>query len=1053
MYNSTTANVIRNVPKINGSETENLPQYLTQIYARIVSIRRRLNGSKIMSKRLLNDIVELRKLATNLESLTVLTKDNSKRTSAAFVAATANNLLQLTNDKDDLEVVNNLEKESIPSWISSILLFLIGDSPADAAEIAGRINVSFQDSIKTQLAEAIIFIAKGELSLIIAINIIDKQYGENDDDLEAEDYLWRLLLLGLKQMAGQLLGTTDRENNYFQNVIDLSVTEVNFYDLKIKSCYSGPYHLAMMLNILQDHLLSRGVINVDPPKKIDPLDWIPFLQKLASSRPYLWENHFDAVKTGFLNYGNSAVLTFPTGAGKTTIAELKIASTIMSHKSVLYLVPTHALEDQINRDLAILFENLGSEFMEIGGEFTDFDSEGLGKINVMTPERCLTLLAMNPEHFKEIGLIVFDEFHLVNSRVERLDKRSLDAMYCLLRLLGLLPAADYLLISAMVENGNEIASWISNITGRNCEAFTSNWKPTRQLQGCLVYRNEDIKSLKEQILEARKKKLKGGPPAELKRNMSITAHQIFSLRNIWDSNRPNDFFIRKLFNKKVRLELNNFWKLTPNRNQVAAELAAHFIKAGMKTLIFVNNPISAKSTARNLNELLNERVLDLDIFFKSNSRNINRLEKELGQLKYSFFDTGKQVAAHHGLLLPIERQLNEALFKTKDGIHAIVATATLAQGINLPAEVVIIAGDDRFDEDTNYSEHLLAHEILNAAGRAGRAGMAAQGIVILVPGQIITFENKIEAPAAWKSLQKRVFSKSDQCLTIVDPLIQFLDEVTNWQEDQPLSQDLNSLMLRLNKDETEATSIKTIFNNSFAAYKAQQNEDLFFSVKVDELIKRRDTLQKNQNVENWVEEISLKTGINPIVLQLLGTHLDSMNLEELLSFSVQEWIVWYFSWLENNELAVSEIFPDKRAIAQIARALGLKVSNFEFIEVVKRISNIVPIIIAFINGENYEAIDSLIPGKEDDYLTKARHFILRLIPQISFAFGVLSITFRERQIYLGFEQEEFPYNIKNLATLIREGLDTEEKLQYKMSHRRLLRVEIHQIFKDSNNLQ
>jgi len=1052
MYNSITASIISNAPSIDGSETDNLPQYLTKIYARIVSVRRRIDGTRKISKRLNQDIKELRKLANNLESLTVLTKDNSKRIPAAFVAATAHNLLQLIKDNVYNRFTHELETQSVPSWISSILLFLIGDSPADAAEIANRINTSSEQNLKSQLCTAIQFLAKGELSSIRAIVFNERQYTVEEEDLEAEDYLWSCLLLGLKQMADVLLGIADIEMNYFEKVIDLAVEELTFYEIDIKSCYAGPYHLALLLNILQDHLLSRGVINVNPPLGIDSFDWIPFLQKLASSRPYLWENHFDAVKTGFLNFGNSAVLTFPTGAGKTTIAELKIASTIMTGKSVLYLVPTHALEDQINRDLAKLFDNMGLDLINIGGEFTDFGGEELQIINVMTPERCLTLLAMNPEHFEEIGLIVFDEFHLVNSRIDRLDKRSLDAMYCLLRLFSELPNADYLLISAMVENGKEIASWISSITGRNCEAFTSNWKPTRQLQGCIIYPNEELTSFKKIIKEAKMKKPTGGPPKLLKEKIIVTPYQIFSLRNVWDANRSNDFFVRKFFDKKVKLEMNNFWRITGNRNQVAAELGAHFVQSGMKTLIFVNNPTVAKSTARTLNELLEERILDIDYFNAQNSRRINSLEKELGNLKYSFFNTSKQVVAHHGLLLPIERQLNETLFKAKDGIHAIVATATLAQGINLPAEVVIIAGDDRFDEDTNGSEELLAHEILNAAGRAGRAGMAAQGIVILVPSKIITFENRSTSPIAWQDLQQRVFSKSDQCLTIIDPLTQFLDEVTSRDDSDLLPQDLNSLMLRLHNDETETTSVKTIFKNSFAAFKAEQDGDITFSTKVDELIRKRDILQSNQHFEDWVETVSLKTGLDPIIIQQLGTTLHEMNVEELFDFSVIEWINWFFEWLDGNELRFSEIFSGSNIRAQFARSLGLKVSNYQISDIVNKISDIVPILKAFINGENYETINSAIPGKSDEYLTNARHFILRLIPQISFAMGVVSLILREQLLSLGYEQEDFSYIVRNLATLVREGLDTEEKLQYKMNHRRLLRVEIHQIFEGYGNL-
>ena len=52
-------------------------------------------------------------------------------------------------------------------------------------------------------------------------------------------------------------------------------------------------------------------------------------------------------------------------------------------------------------------------------------------------------------------------------------------------------------------------------------------------------------------------------------------------------------------------------------------------------------------------------------------------------------------ASHHSLLLREERELHEALFKRRDGIDAIFATSTLAQGMNLPSEVVIISGDSR----------------------------------------------------------------------------------------------------------------------------------------------------------------------------------------------------------------------------------------------------------------------------------------------------------------------------------------------------------------------
>ena len=1045
MYNSITEKLISQAPQIDGIEPENLPQYLTLIYARIISLRKSVNGSDKISLKLEKDILELRKLANNLESLTVLNKNNDHRVSAAFVAATAHSLLQFIRNQRDIVSDLGLEAQNVPSWISSILLFLIGDSPADAAEIAGRISPSSGANIKEQLSDAVRLLAKGQLGALRAIKPIESEFKDNENEAEAEDYLWLLMLLGIQQIASVLLGITELKASYFKNIIELASLDVSFSDIAVKSCYSGPYHLALLLDILQDRLLSRGVINVRPPDGTEELEWKSFLQKLAQTRPYLWENHFEAVHSGFLDFGNSAVLTFPTGAGKTTVAELKIASAVMSGSSVLYLVPTHALEDQINRDLKILFDNIKSDALEIGGEFTDFSSQNLETINVMTPERCLTLLTMNPEGFENIGLVVFDEFHLVNGRMNRLDKRSLDAMYCLLRLFTETPQADFLLISAMVENGEEIASWISHVTGRNCKAFNSSWKPTRQLQGCIIYPKNEIEKLEAVIKKVRIAHTGKTVPKALKDQIYATPHQIYSLRNKWDSSKSDDFYIRKLFSKKLKLEVSPFYKITSNRNQVAAELAAFFVKAGMKTLVFVNNPVVAKSTARNLHGLLDERNINYDFFRKQNTRIINSLETELGSLDYSYFNPDYQVSVHHGLLLPAERLLNESLFKAKDGINSIIATATLAQGINLPAEVVIIAGDDRFDEDTEGSEKLLAHEILNAAGRAGRAGTAAQGIVLLIPGQIISFEDTSKAPNDWMILQERVFAKSDQCLTINDPLTRFLDEVSQSEENGIISQDANSLLLRLHSEETENNSIKKIFSSSLAAFKASQTDDNFFAAKINGLIKIRENLAVNLLYDKAVEVVSLKSGIRPETIEQLDNSLSELDLEEALEFSVSDWIIWFFNWLKKDEIRVLQMFASHASLAQLARALGLKVTKYSLHELVNNLEKIVPILDAFINGENYETINGMISGKDDQYLSKSRHFILRLVPQISFAFGVVSLTLKERLLSLDYDEDDIPFVINNLATMVKEGFDTEEKLQYKIKHRAFLRVQIHKM--------
>jgi len=1046
MYNSITENIIAQAPGISGIDTKQLPKYLTRVYTKIVSIRRKLSVGRI-PKSIKKDIIELRKLANNLETLTILHRTHPHHVSAAFVAGTAHQLLQLIYQNKNTQNPISIDNESIPSSLSAILLFLIAESPADAAEVSKRINPSDTDTTKYQLIKAIQLLAEGQMGKVRALEPIQQSFSEDQADQEAEDYLWSLILRGLQQIAEALLGMGTIERDYFGEVISLSQFEISNDDEGlIENSYSGPLHLAKLLDILGGKLLIRGIINVPNPVLVDEQEWYQFLRKLAAQRPYLWQNHYEAIQTGFLDKGRSAVLAFPTGAGKTTLSELKIASTLMTGGSILYLVPTHALEDQVNRDLKKIFEDITEDILEIGGEYTFFEEENLSSINVMTPERCLTLLSMDNDSFENIQLIVFDEFHLINGREDKLDKRSLDAMFCLLSLFEELPDADYLMISAMIENSVEIAAWITKITNRPCEAFNSSWKPTRQLQGCLVFPEEEINELNDKIIQGYKDRTTKTPPKSLNDEMKTTAYQLFSLRNIWDENNQQDFLLKKLFKEKVNLSIGTMWGLTSNRNKIAGDLASFFIAQGIKTLIFVDNPVFAKSTAKYLDDILPDRYFEENSFENQNKRRIEALALELGNIKYSFFDLVRQVASHHGLLLPVERQLNEARFKSNDGIHCIVATATLAQGINLPAEVVIIAGDDRFDEDTEARESLQAHEILNAAGRAGRAGSSAQGVVLIVPGDIISFTDKRTAPPDWIELQENIFSKTDQCLTINDPLNHFLDVISASDDEAHYSDNVRNLLFKLDKGQTEDNKIRAIMNKSLAAYRAANTSSQTFAQKVETLIQRREGLAIDLLYHERVEKVSLKTGIDPAVIQQIDRSLNDITIETLLDYELHDWIVWFFDWLNNNTTRINGIFPSKGAQTQLARVLGLKVTTFTLEEISTKIKQIEPILLAYVSGETYEKINVLIENKKETFLSKARHFILRLVPQFSFAFGVIALIMREKLLENGYDNEEIPSIIKQMATMIREGLDTEDKLRYKLIHRSYLRVQIHREF-------
>ncbi|WP_431609261.1 DEAD/DEAH box helicase [Chryseobacterium sp. 'Rf worker isolate 10'] len=1049
MYNSTTEQKIKDIPGIGDIDINRLPQELTRIYAQIVSLKRQVADGTInfQNENLVSGLKLLRKLANNLETILLAVPDHEQKESIAFVAGTANNLIHKMGLIDE-EPESLLETDSISSYIAAIVLFLIGNSQADAAETALSLIRSDKESqIQKQLISSIVSLASGKVS-----GILESDFNEgeviNEDDFEqtALNYLWRELGLGLVQIAQRLIQQSKEERqSHFDRVIELSISDIGPFEQR--TTFSGPYRLAKLLKLLEEDIFSRAVIDIPPPVGVDPVLWQGFLEKLAKDRPYLWENHKDAVNTNFLNPGISAVLTFPTGAGKSTLSELKIASCLYSGRKVIYLVPTHALEDQVNKNLRPLFNEFEPINIEFGSEFTDFDEIDDFPIVVMTPERCLTFLNINPDFFSKVGLVVFDEFHLIHGKDIKKDRRSIDAMYCLLSIFNLASYADYLLISAMVENGNEVAAWIEQITGRECKVFSSTWKPTRQLHGCLIFEERKILELREKIFEQRKIATTISPPAKLKKELIIDPLCFFSLKNVWETEDDNDYLKSQILNHSILLGISPQWRLTSNRNVIAADLAIHFANLGLKTLVFVDDPRITNSTSNNIANALSDRNNEYTNYIRRNHRLIDSLVHELGDFRHSYFYDYQNVGVHHGLLLPVERTLIEGYFKSTEGSIVLVATATLAQGINLPAEIVIIAGDDRYDEDGENRQRVNPHELLNAAGRAGRAGLSSQGAVILIPGEIVTIQDSTISDRWWR-LKNDVFSKGDQCLIVEDPLGYFLDTI---QENKDgLSVDETNILYRFTPEDLSETGTKELLEKSFYAYKAAEaGTKEQFDEQVRSLLDRRNELDNLTDEYLWQKEIGIKTGIEPLVICELGDAIDEEGVENLLSKSVIELIDWFFAWLKSNPSFLLKIFTKQSTIGQIKKALGLKPES-EISEILKRLDLLSNILKHYVEGLPLNGLNNMIPDVNrpdtSGYLNKARNFVNRLVPELSFGIGLLSMVLLEIAQQEGIEKNNLSWDVRVLASCIREGFDSASKLFYKKNNKLLMRVETHLAF-------
>jgi antiviral helicase SLH1 len=88
---------------------------------------------------------------------------------------------------------------------------------------------------------------------------------------------------------------------------------------------------------------------------------------------------------------------------------------------------------------------------------------------------------------------------------------------------------------------------------------------------------------------------------------------------------------------------------------------------------------------------------------------------------------GFGIGLHHAGLVESDRQLSEELF-ANNKIQVLVATSTLAWGVNLPAHLVVVKGTQFFDAKTEAYKDMDLTDVLQMLGRAGRPQFDNSGI-------------------------------------------------------------------------------------------------------------------------------------------------------------------------------------------------------------------------------------------------------------------------------------------------------------------------------------
>jgi len=167
--------------------------------------------------------------------------------------------------------------------------------------------------------------------------------------------------------------------------------------------------------------------------------------------------------------------------------------------------------------------------------------------------------------------------------------------------------------------------------------------------------------------------------------------------------------------------------------EAVPRLVRTVLEEGGQALVFVNSRKSSEQVAEALGPTVRARLSaaeraraqaaaeELATVSDEETEGIRRLSHLLPQ----------GVAFHNASLTNGERRVVERAFRDR-GLKALVATPTLAAGINLPARRVIVRDTTRYDDRLGLQAPIPALEIHQMLGRAGRPRFDPVGEALLV---------------------------------------------------------------------------------------------------------------------------------------------------------------------------------------------------------------------------------------------------------------------------------------------------------------------------------
>jgi helicase len=397
------------------------------------------------------------------------------------------------------------------------------------------------------------------------------------------------------------------------------------------------------------------------------------IEAWAGGIPRLNQLQLDAINEYGLLRGEHVIASAPTSSGKTMLGELAAVRGALDRRRALFLMPLKALVNDKLRQFQRVYGPFGIRMIEATGETDDITPllRGRYDIALLTYEKFAALALTNPYVLEQVGTIVIDEVQMIGDESRGANLEFILTLLRMRRRDGLEP--QMIALSAVIGDTNGLERWLG---------------------GRLLRRQERPVPLDEGILcsDGRFRFIDGDTGLE----------------------RAEERFIRPHYGEGKHRD----WVIP---------LVQRLVQEGKQVIVFRETTGETRHGAQYLAAALRlppatDALAALPAGDPSQAS---------GQLR-QFLAQG--VAFHNSHLSPAERRVIEEHFRQRNTrLRVIVATTTLAMGVNTPASAVVIVGlEHPRAADKLQPQPYSVAEYKNLAGRAGRLGYAERGASYLI---------------------------------------------------------------------------------------------------------------------------------------------------------------------------------------------------------------------------------------------------------------------------------------------------------------------------------